>query len=95
MKMGRRLGEYVGWPAGPGALPQTVEVRIVNGKFLPCEQCHWRSVCVVPRGKYQANYSRAVSRNIYQCQDFLDKTKQGYQEWYRAPYYVKKADRFY
>ena len=86
MKMGRRFGNFVGWPAGPGALPQTVEVRIVNGKFIPCHACHWYSVCLVPKGKHMATVRQAAIRNYYQCADYIARTAQGYQEWYR-PFY--------
>ena len=95
MKMGRRFGEQVGWPAGIGSLPQTVEVRVVRGKFLPCEQCHWFTVCVVPKARYNPSIRTAEIRNYYQCQDYIPKTSTGYMNWYRAPYCIKKADRFY
>lgn len=92
-KMGRRFGEKIGWPAGAGALPQTVEVRIVRGKFVPCMGCHWFNVCVVPRGRNLQSIRTPEIRNYYQCSDFIAKTAQGYQEWYRAPYDKKVKHR--
>ena len=94
MKMGRRLGERVGWPAGPGALPQTVEVRIIRGRYVPCQGCHWYSVCIVPKGQFNATQRKAEVRNIYQCIDFIDRNSQGYQEWYRAPYLPSRRRPF-
>ena len=95
MKMGRRFGEKVGWPAGIGSLPQTVEVRIIRGKFVPCQGCHWRSVCVVPKGEANMSNRQGEIRNYYQCEDFIAKTAKGYENWYRAPYCIKKQNRFY
>lgn len=89
MKIGRRFGEHVGWKAGPGAIPQTVEVRIVRGMYTPCRACHWYTVCVVPKGNHMSNMRNAEIRNVYQCIDYIARTAQGYENWYRAPYKVR------
>ena len=93
MKMGRRFGEKVGWPPGPGALPQTVEVRIVRGKFIPCFSCHWFNVCVVPKGQHFIPGRREEIRNYYNCIDYISKEGKGFQQWYHAPYKIREHKR--
>jgi len=53
--------------------PQTVSVRIVNGKFMPCQSCHWRGVCVVPLGNHFQSYCKDAVREYYQCEDYINK----------------------
>lgn len=58
-----------------GALPvSTVDVRIVNGKYVPCVSCHWFSVCVVPLGSALLNINKDAIRRVFKCIDFTSKT---------------------
>lgn len=48
----------------------TVDVRIVNGTYRPCNTCHWYSACVVPKGACLQNINLDAVRNLFQCQDY-------------------------
>ena len=37
--------------APKGAVINEVDVKIIGGVYVPCRSCHWRNVCVVPRGQ--------------------------------------------
>jgi hypothetical protein len=52
--------------------PQTVNVRIINGKYRPCDTCRWFSICVVPRGRSLSTYWRQPIREYYQCEDYIN-----------------------
>jgi len=56
--------------------PQTVSVRIVRGKYIPCTSCRWFSICVVPRGNFLPSYSKQPIREYYQCEDFIGRGKE-------------------
>jgi hypothetical protein len=51
----------------------TVDVRIVNGAYKPCDQCHWYSVCIVPLGNHAENIKSENGRSVYQCIDYTSK----------------------
>ena len=53
--------------------PQTVPVRIVNGKFMPCQSCHWYSVCIVPLGNHYPRSESDAVREYYKCEDYINK----------------------
>ena len=51
-----------------------VSVRIVNGVFRPCNQCHWFSTCVVPKGVHLQHAEKGSVREYYHCLDYTSKT---------------------
>lgn len=55
--------------------PQTVEVRIVNGVFLPCRSCHYYGECTVPMGNHFPRSESFAIRVYYQCEDFTPNPK--------------------
>jgi len=60
--------------AASGLYISEVDVRIIRGIYRPCNQCHWYSSCVVPRGQHLQNLKNPISRIIYHCVDFTAKT---------------------
>jgi hypothetical protein len=60
-----------------------VDVKIVNGRYVPCKICHWYNQCVIPK-RGSLNWSQsfhqhdtqrsftanATGRAVYKCIDF-------------------------
>lgn len=64
--------EIITTPDGVLAV-STVSVRIVNGIYRPCNQCHWYRECVVPRGAHLQNVRHDAVRIVYKCLEFTSK----------------------
>jgi len=84
MLWGKRWGLYWGYWIEK-VERQTVQVRKIMGKFLPCVNCKWYNNCVVPRRDFKVGISshanvRSRQRspkatNIYICEDFTAKSR--------------------
>ena len=48
----------------------TVELRIINGEWIPCKQCKWFSTCVVPRPKHLRNVKKSSIRVVGKCEEY-------------------------
>ena len=70
MKWGQEWGQPWGWPGPP---PSTVMVRKIRSKFVPCDQCKWFTVCVVPKKSFLPKVGTPASRNYYRCEDYSPK----------------------
>ena len=68
-------------PPGKTVYVSTVNVRIINSRYVPCTACHWYNVCAVPQsthhsklGEYKEGYvgtNRAYAGNtIFTCHDY-------------------------
>ena len=72
-------------PYPSGSITSEVDVRILSGNFIPCNSCHWRPTCVVPKngslGKLREyfalndiTYHNVLGRNhgqvYYHCLDY-------------------------
>ena len=77
-----------GTPAG--FITQTVDIRIIKGRYIPCRTCHWFGVCIVPKGnflpkfreyfgsddiRYNDNDGVYAGRTIYHCLEYTIKPK--------------------
>ena len=68
---GKRWGFIEVW------IINTVDIRKIMGKYIPCERCRWFRNCVVPKGRGPnlRKFGTSASRPIYTCEEYTYKYK--------------------
>ena len=51
----------------------TVDVKIYDGKYIPCIACKYFSSCVVPKPQHYKSIRNTRTRIIYRCEDFTSR----------------------